>query len=73
MADRLVMNKKERDRKVILEQIAAKNISKKDARKRLHISVRQFKRLIAKYKQGSDVALGAYEKSKIEALKNFRV
>lgn len=57
MADRLVMNKKERDRKVILEQIAAKNISKKDARKRLHISARQLRRLIAKYKQEGDLAL----------------
>lgn len=57
MADRLIMNKKERDRKVILEQIAAKNISKKDARKRLQISDRQLRRLIAKYKQEGDSAL----------------
>src|SRR3990167_9352201 len=57
MADRLIMNKKERDRKVILEQIAARNISKKDARKRLHISARQLRRLIVKYKQESDSAL----------------
>jgi len=57
MADKLIMNKKERDRKVILEQIAAKHISKKDARKRLHISARQLRRLIAKYKQEGDVAL----------------
>jgi len=57
MADRLIMNRKERDRKVILEQIAAKNISKKDARKRLHISARQLRRLIAKYKQAGDAAL----------------
>lgn len=57
MADRLMMNKKERDRKVILEQIAAKNISKKEARKRLHIGARQLRRLIAKYKQEGDAAL----------------
>src|SRR3990167_10409576 len=57
MADRLIMNRKERDRKVILEQIEAKNISKKDARKRLHISARQLRRLIAKYKQEGDAAL----------------
>src|SRR3989338_9219316 len=57
MADRLIMNKKERDRKVILEQLAAKNINKKDARKRLQISDRQLRRLIAKYKQEGDLAL----------------
>lgn len=57
MADRLVMSKKERDRKVILEQILAKNISKKDARKRLQISSRQLRRLIVKYKQEGDAAL----------------
>jgi transposase len=51
------MNKKERDRKVILEQIAEKNISKKEARKRLHISARQLRRLIVKYKQEGDTAL----------------
>lgn len=57
MADRLIMNKKERDRKVILEQIATRNISKKEARKRLQISARQLRRLIVKYKQDGDVAL----------------
>lgn len=57
MTDRLVMNKKERDRKVILEQMAAKNISKRDARKRLHISARQLRRLIVKYQQEGDAGL----------------
>lgn len=57
MADRLIMSKKERDRKVILEQLAAKNISKKDARKRLQISARQLRRLIVKFKQDGDSAL----------------
>src|SRR5690348_22516 len=57
MADRLIMNKKERDRKVILEQILLGQIRKKDARKRLRISDRQLRRLIAKYKQEGDEGL----------------
>lgn len=57
MRDRLIMNKKERDRKVILEQIFSSHISKKDARKRLKISARQLRRLLANYRQGGDAAL----------------
>lgn len=57
MMGRLIMNKKERDRTVILAQIAAGNISKKDARKRLKISARQLRRIIAKHKKEGDCGL----------------
>jgi transposase len=51
------MNKKERDRKVILEQISLGQIRKKDARKRLRIGDRQLRRLIAKYRREGDEGL----------------
>jgi transposase len=57
MADRLIMNKKERDRKVILEQILLGQIRKTDARKRLRISDRQLRRLISRYRQEGDEGL----------------
>lgn len=57
MTDRLIMNKKERDRKVILEQILAKNMNRRDAKKRLQISSRHLRRLMAKYKQEGDSGL----------------
>lgn len=57
MADRLIMNKKERDRKVLLEQILLGQIRRKDARKRLRISDRQLRRLIAKYREEGDEGL----------------
>lgn len=57
MTDRLNMNKKERDRKVIFELILAGSISKKDARKRLKLSARQLRRSLANYLIQGDIGL----------------
>jgi transposase len=57
MEDRLIMNKKERQRKALLDQVIAGFISKKDARKRLALGDRQFRRIFAAYKANGDKAL----------------
>lgn len=57
MADVLMMNKKERHRKAILDQVIAGFIRKKDARKHLGLSSRQFRRIFANYKGCGDIAL----------------
>ncbi len=57
MADRLIMNKKERLRKTILDQVIEGHICKKDARRRLGMSDRQFRRIFVKYRREGDSAL----------------
>lgn len=57
MTDKLMMKKKERDRKVIFELILAGGISKKDASKRLSIGSRQLRRSFAKYLVEGDEGL----------------
>ena len=57
MEDRLIMNKKERQRKALLDQVIAGFISKKDARKRLALSSKQFRRIFAAYEAHGDKAL----------------
>src|SRR5665648_996022 len=57
MEDRLIMNKKERQRKALLDQVIAGFISKKDARKRLTLSSRQFRRIFVTYKANGDKGL----------------
>ncbi len=57
MEDRLIMNKKERQRKALLDQVIAGFISKRDAKKRLAISSRQFRRIFAVYKANGDKGL----------------
>ncbi|PIQ43838.1 MAG: hypothetical protein COW05_02590 [Gammaproteobacteria bacterium CG12_big_fil_rev_8_21_14_0_65_46_12] len=57
MADELIMSKKERQRKVILEQVLAGYLRKKEASRRLGVSERQFRRIFARYKQAGDAGL----------------
>lgn len=57
MGDTLIMAKKERHRKTILDQVIARFISQKDGRKRLGISKRQFIRIMARYKREGDAGL----------------
>ena len=57
MEDRLIMNKKERQRKALLDQVIAGFISKKDARKRLALSSRQFRRIFTAYNANGDKSL----------------
>ncbi len=57
MGDKLTMSKKERQRKVILEQVKAGQISRQDAGSRLSLSGRQLRRLIRRYQHYGDVGL----------------
>jgi len=57
VGDRLIMNKKERYRKAILEHVKEGFISRRDARKRLKLSDRQFKRIFSRYKKFGDEGL----------------
>lgn len=57
MGDRLIMNKKERYRKAILEHVKEGFMSRRDARKRLKISGRQFKRILSRYLKLGDEGL----------------
>jgi transposase len=57
MEDRLIMNKKERQRKALLDQVLAGFISKQDARQRLALGSRQFRRVFAAYKVNGDKGL----------------
>lgn len=57
MGDRLIMNKKERLRKALLDQVIAGLISRKEARKHLKISDRQLKRIVSRYKEQGDEGL----------------
>ena len=57
MADELIMSKKERQRKVILEQVREGYLRKKDAGRRLGVSDRQFRRIFGRYQQEGDVGL----------------
>ena len=57
MGDRLIMSKKERDRKVILEQIKLGQLKHNDAAKRLKLSCKQIGRILKKYKTQGDAGL----------------
>ena len=57
MGDRLIMNKKERRRKAILDQVFGGFMLRKDACKRLGISERQLKRIISRYTKEGDAGL----------------
>jgi len=57
MGDKLTMSKKERQRKVILEQLELGHIRRRDARKRLSLSERQLKRIIKRYRDDGDIGL----------------
>ena len=57
MGDKLIMSQKERQRKAILEQIKSGCLTRADAAKRLHISPRQLRRIIKRYRQFGDKGL----------------
>jgi len=57
MDDKLTMRRKERQRKAILAQVEAGQISRRDARKRLSLSARQLIRIIKRYRQSGDIGL----------------
>lgn len=57
MEDKLIMSKKERQRKAILEQLTNHQIRRTDAAKRLGVSGRHLKRLISRYRDFEDAGL----------------
>jgi hypothetical protein len=57
MGDRLIMSKKERDLKVILEQVKVGQLNYKDGAKRLRLSCKQIGRILKKYKTQGDAGL----------------
>src|SRR5690348_1048770 len=57
MRDRLIMNKEERLRKSILDQMLSGFITRRSAKKRLKVSERQFKRILSRYKKFGDEGL----------------
>ena len=57
MGDKLTMSSKERQRSVILAQVAAGQMSRRDASKRLSLSARQLRRIIKRYKEAGDAGL----------------
>ncbi len=57
MGDKLTMSSKERQRKAILAQVEAGQISRRDARKRLSLSARQLIRVIKRYRHDGDIGL----------------
>lgn len=57
MGDKLIMSKKERQRKVILEQVKAGQLSRTDACKRLRLSTRQLIRILRRYIEEGDEGL----------------
>jgi len=57
MRDKLIMNQKERDRKVVLELVRNGHMTLRDISKRLHISYRQTKRIWKRYKDEKDIGL----------------
>lgn len=57
MGDKLIMSKKERQRKVILEQVQSGQLSRRDASKRLKLSDRQLIRILKRYIEEGDEGL----------------
>lgn len=57
MGDLLIMSKKERQRKAVVEQILSGHMSRGDAAKRLRVGERQLKRIIASYRKYGDAGL----------------
>lgn len=57
MVDRLVMSKKERQRKSILDQVIEGVMRPVDGSRRLGISSRQFRRIVLRYKAEGDIGL----------------
>lgn len=57
MGDNLVMSKRERQRKVIVEQVLAGHLTRLDAAIRLGVSYRHVKRIIAAYRRAGDAGL----------------
>ena len=57
MGDLLIMSKKERQRKAILEQIEAGHLTRREASQRLSISGRQLKRILSRYRTLGDAGL----------------
>jgi len=57
MGDKLIMSKKERQRVIILSQVATGQISRREARQRLLLSGRQLKRIIKRYKDKGEAGL----------------
>jgi len=57
MGDFLIMNKKERQRKAVLEQLLTGSINRQDAARRLCVSKRQLIRIIQRYQQQGDRGL----------------
>lgn len=57
MGGTLIMSQKERERKVVLEQLFRGHCSRSEASRRLSVSERQLKRIIARYKAFGDLGL----------------
>lgn len=57
MEDKLIMSKKERQRKSILDMVKSEHLKLKDASKRLKLSYRQTKRIYSRYLKDGDVGL----------------
>src|ERR1700722_19981442 len=57
MGDRLSMNLKERQRKVILESVRDGKLTLVEASKRLKLSYRQIKRVYGRYEREGDIGL----------------
>jgi transposase len=57
MGDRLIMSKKERQRKALLEGIKMGNITLREASKRMQVSYRQSKRIWKRYREEEDAGL----------------
>jgi transposase len=57
MADKLIMSRKERERKVILDKILDHQLSRLDGSKRLNLSIRQLRRVLKNYKEAGDAGL----------------
>jgi len=57
MGDKLTMSRKERQRAILLSQVATGQISRREARQRLSVSGRQLKRIIKRYKDKGEAGL----------------
>ncbi len=55
--DILVMNRKERQRKAIVEAIKSRHFTLVEAAERLHLSSRQMRRILRRYEQEGDKGL----------------
>jgi len=65
MGDILLMSKKEVDRLTIIRDLKLKRLSQKDAGKLLHLSDRQIRRLLKRYKKEGEMGLISRKRGKV--------